>query len=238
MPEAIVITPVKDSIENTMETIMAIHTGQIPVKHLVYNDFSLPSTKEILEANKDKYGYDLIHLENLTNHPSPNYKLVLQHAQQLALQEKLPLIIVESDVEVKENTIGRMLDFYRNNNHIGLLGTITVDNYGVINFPYLRFKGHQAKQGYIETKKSLSFCCTLISPELLSRYDFAQLNASKDWYDTFLSDQSLKLGFRNILLTDTPVLHKPHGSRPWKQLKYSSPLKYYILKIFKRRDKI
>jgi hypothetical protein len=37
---------------------------------------------------------------------------------------------------------------------------------------------------------------------------------------------------------ESPVIHKPHSSRPWKLLKYSNPLSYYLQKLLKRRDKI
>ena len=53
-----------------------------------------------------------------------------------------------------------------------------------------------------------------------------------------ISHQSLKEGFKNYLFTTLPVLHQPHGSRPWKQLKYKNPLKYYWLKYTKGLDKI
>ena len=53
-----------------------------------------------------------------------------------------------------------------------------------------------------------------------------------------ISHQSLKEGFKNYLFTTLPVWHRPHGSRPWKQLKYKNPLKYYWLKYTKGLDKI
>ena len=45
-------------------------------------------------------------------------------------------------------------------------------------------------------------------------------------------------GFHNYLFINLPVLHRPHGSRPWKKLKYTNPLKYYWLKYTKGLDKI
>lgn len=238
MFKAIVVTPVKDSIENTMDTIKAIHASEIKVQHLVYNDFSSEATKQVLEDNESRYSYELIHLENLTSTPSPNYKLVLQDAQRRALEAELPLIIVESDVEVKPDTFGLLLAFDQQHERVGLVGAITVGHDGNINFPYLRFKDQRPREGVLNTKKSLSFCCTLISLEFLMHYGFASLKPSKDWFDTFISKQALTLGFSNFLLYDVPVLHKPHGSRPWKQLKYTNPFKYYLLKLIKRRDKI
>lgn len=53
-----------------------------------------------------------------------------------------------------------------------------------------------------------------------------------------ISHESLEQGMHNYLLTDLPVLHRPHGSRPWKKLKYSNPLKYYLKKYTKGWDKI
>lgn len=238
MVKALVITPVKDSIDNTMETIKAVHSSRIAVRHVVYNDFSTAATKEILEANKEQYAYELVHLEDLTTNPSPNYKLVLQDAQRRALADEVPLVIVESDVEVKASTFEELLDFEGRYERIGLLGAMTVDRDNEINFPYLKFKNYTNSRGFIETKKSLSFCCTLLSLPFLKRYDFRALKPSKDWFDTFISKQSIALGFKNVVLTDTRVLHKPHGSRPWKQVKYSNPVKYYWLKLIKRRDKI
>lgn len=236
--KAIVVTPVKDAIESTLETIQAVHGSQTAAQHIVYNDFSSTASKEILERQKLSFGYELIHLEDLTNHPSPNYRLVLQDAQKQALQRNLPLILVESDVIVKTDTFERLLEFYGRHTNVGLIGAVTVDEQDNINFPYLRFKDQSLGAKSIETKKSLSFCCTLISVEFLRRYDFIHLNESKDWFDTFISYQATDMGFKNYLLYDVPVWHKPHGSRPWKQLKYTNPIKYYLLKFLKRRDKI
>ena len=238
MTEAIVITPVKDSLETTLTTISAISKSITPVHHVVYNDFSTAETKAGLEQISKEIDFELIHLEDLTDHPSPNYKLVLQVAQQRAVKEGVPLIVVESDVVIEPDTIQRMLDFYKQHPDTGLLGAVTVDEEGKVNFPYLKFKNKKPQSGYTQTGKSLSFCCTLMSNQLLQQYNFADLDDSKHWYDTFLSDEAVRLGMRNFVLTGTPVLHKPHGSRPWKLLKYSNPLKYYFLKLIKNRDKI
>jgi hypothetical protein len=73
---------------------------------------------------------------------------------------------------------------------------------------------------------------------LLRAYDFQQLNPEKNWYDVTISHESTRLGLNNYLFTTLPVLHRPHTSRPWKQLKYKNPLKYYWLKFTKGLDKI
>lgn len=236
MIEAIVVTPVKDSIKTTIETIEAIANSNYAIHYVVYNDFSSHETKLALENAKSKYNFELVHLEDITNNPSPNYKLVLQKAQERALQENLPLIIVESDVKIEKDTFEMMLNFNKTHENVGLVGAITVDLTGEVNFPYLKFK--RQKSGVISTKRSLSFCCTLISNEFLNAYSFQNLDNTKHWFDVFISHKSIELNFNNYILTDTPVLHQPHGSRPWKHLKYTNPIKYYFLKFIKRRDKI
>lgn len=235
MIQAIVITPVKDSLTTTLETIKSIANSNCRVKHIVYNDFSTDTTKKALEGAVNTYEFELVNLEDITNHPSPNYRLVLQHAQERALKENLPLIIVESDVIIEENTFEKMINFSKDGN-IGMVGAVTVDEKGRVNFPYLKFKTE--KRPTINTNRSLSFCCTLLTSNFLKAYSFQNLNESKDWYDVFISNKSTELGFQNHILINTPVLHKPHGSRPWKLLKYKNPIKYYLEKFLKRRDKI
>ncbi|MFO7923694.1 MAG: glycosyltransferase [Bacteroidales bacterium] len=236
MIKALVVTPVKDSIETTLSSARAVANSSVKVKHIIFNDFSTPETQSVLESYQLEIGYELVNLKELTDHPSPNYKLVLQIAQQKALEENIPLIVVESDVVIGKDTIERLLNHLLSDEKAGLIGAITVDEKGKINFPYQKFKG--VKESVILTGRSLSFCCTLFSLELLRNYNFSGLNEAKDWYDTFISKKSLQLGFHNILLMDTLVLHKPHASRPWKQLKYTHPLKYYFLKFWKGLDKI
>ncbi|MDR7129114.1 GT2 family glycosyltransferase [Algoriphagus sp. 4150] len=236
MAEVIVITPVKNSLETTLDTARAISGSSIRVKHVIFNDFSTEETKAGLELNQSEIGYELVHLEDHTDHPSPNYKLVLQMAQKMAIEQKLPLLVVESDVVVKPETVADLLDFQKSTAKSGLVGSVTVDERGVVNFPYLKFKG--VKEQVIDTSRSLSFCCTLFSADFLNAYDFKGLDEAKDWYDTFISKKSVELGFKNHVLMNAPVWHRPHASRPWKQLKYSNPLKYYFLKFWKGMDKI
>lgn len=233
---AIIVTPVKNALENTLDTIKKIAKSNIPVQHFVYNDFSDEETFLGLEKNKKEYGYTLINLSELLNTPSPNYKYVLQDAQRKALAANVPLIIVESDVEVASDTFEKMIQTMATNEKPGLIGAITVDENKEVNFPYLKFKNK--KENLFKTDRSLSFCCTLFSPEFLKTNNLMNLQEGKDWYDTSISQQALRMGFNNYLLMDAPVLHKPHGSRPWKKLKYSNPIKYYFQKFIKGRDKI
>lgn len=234
--QALVITPVKNAIENTMATIEAIASSDIPVWHIVYNDYSDRETTATLEKNQAVFGYELIHLESLTPTPSPNYKTVLQNAQKRALEMDLDLIIVESDVEVQKDTFEKLLAFKNSHPNIAMVGAITIGHDRKVNFPYLKFK--EEKEAIIKTNRSLSFCCTLLSVPFMKIFDFLELDSSKDWYDTIISHKAIDLGWDNYVLMDTPVLHKPHGSRPWKQLKYTNPIKYYWQKFIEGRDKI
>ncbi len=236
MPEAIIITPVKDSLETTKQTIKAIFETKGNFEYFVFNDFSTPETKKYLEEVKDRLKFHLVNLEEITNTPSPNYKLVLQMAQKIALDNNCPLIIIESDVIVKQNTLSDLLKILNEKQNPGMVGAITVDKTGAYNFPYTfeKIKSNEI----ISTSHSLSFCCTLISKEFLSKFDFKNLAENKDWFDVYISRQSKKLGFNNYLAKGTEVLHLPHSSRPWKNLKYTNPLLYYLKKYFYKRDRI
>jgi hypothetical protein len=236
MPQVLVINPVKNAIETTLDTARAITKSTVKVKYVIFNDFSTVETKDILEKHREELGYELIHIEDLTDHPSPNYKLVLQLAQQQAVEAGIPLLVVESDVVITPTTIETLLKQMIADPTSGLIGSVTVDEKGLVNFPYLKFKG--VKEPVIATQRSLSFCCTLFSPAFLQAYDFKGLDEAKDWYDTFISKKSVELGFKNTVLMHAPVWHRPHASRPWKQLKYSNPLKYYFLKFWKGLDRI
>lgn len=236
MPEAIIITPVKDSLITTNLTINAISEAKGNFEYYVFNDFSQPETKQFLEEAKKKYSFQLIHLEEITSTPSPNYKLVLEIAQKTALQKNCPLIIVESDVVVKPDTITGLLSVLKAKPNPGLIGAITVDKNGCYNFPYTFEK--TKSYDIVNTSHSLSFCCTLVSVEFLKLFDFSTLSQNKDWFDVFISRQAKKMGFRNYLAKNLEVLHLPHSSRPWKHLKYTKPMLYYFNKIFYKRDRI
>ena len=134
-----------------------------------------------------------------------------------------------------DSSIARMVEVAQEKN-IGMVAAVTHDDNGRVNFPYEYAQKYSI--GAIDTHKRLSFCCTLMTVEMLQRVDFEQLNPEKDWFDVTITRLSRESGFQNILLTDTPVRHYPHSSRPWKQLKYTHPLRYYWRKIFYAKDKI
>ena len=233
-----IITPVKDSIDSTLDTVRAIMSSDIkvPFTYTIYNDFSTPENTLRLEEASKEYGFQLVNLSDLTDHPSPNYLLVLQKTQQEAIEAKAGLLIVESDVTVQPNTLQSLFDGAIERKDCGMAAAITTDESGAINFPYLYAKGRKPK--VYDEKKRFSFCCTLLTLDYLKAFDFHQLDASKNWFDVTISHESLNKGFHNYLFINLPVLHRPHGSRPWKQLKYTNPLKYYWLKFTKGLDKI
>ena len=107
-----IITPVKDSIELTLQTVEAVMASgfQIPYTYTVYNDFSTEENTAKLQEASGRLGFELVNLAEITEHPSPNYLLVLQMAQQRAIEADAGLIIVESDVVVKKNTLQALFD--------------------------------------------------------------------------------------------------------------------------------
>jgi len=233
-----IITPVKDSIDSTLGTVKAIMESDIsvPYTYTIYNDFSTPENTLRLEEASKRYGFQLVNLSDLTDHPSPNYLLVLQKTQQEAIEADAGLLIVESDVTVEKHTLQALFDGAMERKDCGMAASVTVDGNGEINFPYLYAKGRKPK--VYDEKKRFSFCCTLLTPQFLKAFDFHLLDASKNWFDVTISHESIRKGFHNYLFVNLPVLHRPHGSRPWKQLKYTNPLKYYWLKFTKGLDKI
>jgi len=236
MPEAIIITPVKDSLETLKRTVQSILQADGDFNYIIFNDFSKPETKQFLDKTSSDSGFKIVHLENVTDTPSPNYKLVLRMAQKMAIENNCPLIIIESDVVIRKETITQLLEYARSNDKAGMVGAITIDESGAYNFPYTfeKVKSNEV----IKTHHSLSFCCTLLTIDFLKAFSFQSLADNKDWFDVFISRQSNRMGYNNYLAKGTEVLHLPHSSRPWKNLKYKNPFLYYLKKIFLKRDRI
>lgn len=233
-----IITPVKDSIDLTLQTIEAVMSSDLkaPFIYTVYNDFSTAENTAKLKEASEKWGFELVNLSDITTHPSPNYLFVLQIAQERAIAAEAGLLIVESDVLVKKETLQSLFDGALERSDCGIAAAVTVDEHGNINYPYLFAQGNE-NMVYAE-KRHCSFCCSLLTLNFLRKFDFHLLDSEKNWHDVTISHQSLKEGFKNYLFTTLPVLHRPHSSRPWKQLKYKNPLKYYWLKYTKGLDKI
>ncbi len=235
-----IITPVKDSIDLTLETARAILDSEIsvPYTYTVYNDFSTDENTVRLEKAAKEMGFNLVNLADITDHPSPNYLLVLQMCQQKAIDDNAGLLIIESDVVVKKKTVQALYDGAKNYAQCGIAAAVTVDENGKINYPYGYAKGHENQVYAVD--RHCSFCCSLLTPEFMRTYSFKKLNSDKNWFDVTISHESLKHGFTNYLFTinNITVWHRPHSSRPWKQLKYKNPLKYYWLKYTRGLDKI
>ena len=229
--EVHIIMPVKDSLQTAEEAIRAIvASGYILT---VYDDYSTAENAARLDALSAETGIRVVHISEHTDHPSPNYRWVLIHAQQECIEKEQNLVIVESDVIVRDTTITTLCEAVKS--RIGLVSAVTTNENGIINFPY-EYARRIKQDG--SCKKRFSFCCTLLTNEFLHAYDFENLDPTKNWYDVTISHMSVKMGFENILQVSNPVLHKPHSSRPWKQLKYTNPLLYYWRKLIQRRDKI
>ena len=223
--------PVKDSLTTAEQAIRAIvATGHTLT---VYDDNSTAENAARLDALSDELAIQVVHISAHTDHPSPNYRWVLIHAQQQCLTNKQHLVIVESDVMVFPHTLESLSAAVKEKT--GMVAAVTHDEQDKVNFPYEYAKGI-CKDG--PCSKRFSFCCTLLTNAFLKTYSFEQLAPTKNWYDVHISHVSRKLGFDNILQVSNPVLHKPHSSRPWKQLKYKKPLLYYWRKITQHKDKI
>lgn len=235
MENLLIITPVKDSIDTAKTSIGKICTSKGEFSYFVYNDYSTAETRNILEA-ESKNGFELINIEELVETPSPNYRFTLIDSQKKALAQNAGLLIIESDVYVKPDTISALFSFAKNIPDCGMVAAITVDDNETINFPYLHIEPDGSDA--INTNRRLSFCCTLLTLPLLQKMNFEDLSDKKDWFDVQISHDSTKLGFKNYVLPNVTVQHLPHSSRPWKKLKYTNPVKYYLRKWFWGKDKI
>ena len=158
------------------------------------------------------------------------------NANKRSVARKATLVIVESDVFVTPETLVCLKAEAGARPDSGIVAAVTTDEEGRINYPYLYAKRKKGKN--LDTRRHLSFCCSLLTPQLLEKVDFQNLDSSKDWFDVTISHLSLEAGLHNWLLCTLPVVHKPHQSRPWKQLKYKNPLLYYWRKFTHGFDKI
>lgn len=232
-----IIIPVKDSIEMAKKAIQAIVNSGHTV--CIYNDNSNQENTKKLDEIAQLHHIELIHISTLTDHPSPNYRLVLQHARKRALSNQQHLVIVESDVIVQSNTLSLLASQVQPG--VGMIAAVTTNEEGTYNFPYhylLKWRYRRLAKETISTNKRFSFCCTLLTHEFLKKADFELLDPTKNWFDVTISHWSLSLGLKNLLMLDNPVLHYPHASRPWKLLKYTNPWLYYWRKFTQKKDRI
>ncbi|GET23643.1 glycosyltransferase [Prolixibacter denitrificans] len=236
MKKLIIITPIKDSLETLMHTIDTLRSGTNTIPYYIFDDFSNEETIGWLNENQEKYQLKIVHLSDYTSHPSPNYRLTLNMARKMALEEGAHLAIIESDVIAQPETLEALVELTEQLPDAGLVGSVTTDSYGNINFPYSYVK--KSMPEVYQTPRSMSFCCTVLSNDLMKAFDFAELDSSRDWYDVYITKRARQLGFSNYISLKNPVIHKPHGSRPWKMLKYKNPILYYLKKFTQKRDRI
>ena len=235
-----IITPVKDSIELTLQTIRSVLDSQLdrPFVYTIYDDFSTPENVARLEAAVAAEGgaLQLVRLSELTDHPSPNYRTILCTARRKALEAGAALVIVESDVVVRPDTLQRLLEGAEARPDCALAAAITVDPSGRTNYPYEKLRELDEP---VTTRHHLSFCCTLMTNRLLQLADFETLlDPQKTWFDVPISHFARQMQLRNYVFGNLRVVHRPHSSRPWKQLKYANRWRYYWNKLILRPDKI
>ena len=237
MKNPILITPVKDSLKTAREIIISLRSENRDIPYFIFDDYSSRETRRWLEGNSVRYGYKVIGLEKYVRKSSPNYRTTLIMARKMALENNSHLAIVESDVYAKPETIVALNQLADELTDAGLVGAVTVDHSGEINFPY-NYATAIDKPLIFASAKSVSFCCTILTNSLLQKFDFNELPQKMDWFDVYLSKKSRQMGFSNYVVKSLPVVHQPHSSRPWKHLKYKNPLLYYIKKIITQRDRI
>jgi len=232
-----IITPVKDSIDSTLETMRAVLDSALtmPYTYTIYNDNSTPENTARLHAEAEKMGVKVVDLSDLTDHPSPNYLFVLRRCQQECLAADAGLLIVESDVTVKRDTLQGLADGALAREDCGIAAAVTVDEAERVNYPYLYAKGWN---GVVDSRKHCSFCCSLLTPKLLAAFDFLQLDDTKNWFDVTISHESLAAKLHNYLFCNLTVFHPPPGRRPRGTLQKKNQLKYYWIKWTKGFDKI
>ena len=110
MKKLLIITPVKDSIELTEKTIRSVMESfnKDAWNYVVYDDFSSDANAVRLDELSSELGFRVVHLKDELTTPSPNYRFVLQMAQQEAISSDSHLVIVESDVVVNTDTFQRL----------------------------------------------------------------------------------------------------------------------------------
>ena len=106
-----------------------------PFTYTIYDDFSSDETARRLDEEALAQGFQVVHLRDVTDHPSPNYLLVLRTAREHALAADAHLCIVESDVTVQPDTLQALLDGARQRTACGIAAAVPVAEAGEVNYP-------------------------------------------------------------------------------------------------------
>ena len=148
-----IIMPVKDSIEIAERAIRAIVASGHTV--CVYDDNSLQENAERLDQIAKEKSIQVVHISDLTDHPSPNYRLVLQMAQEEALDKGKHLVIVESDVIIQPDTLNRMLAKVEEG--VGMVAAVTIDENGEYKQIYRKYNEVYKSKSPDELGKEIEF---------------------------------------------------------------------------------
>ena len=124
--------PVKDAIESAAVSIRAIRQCGYPL--CVFDDYSTEENAKRIDELSQALSFSVVHIADKYAHPSPNYRWVLQTARREAIAQSKHLLIVESDVVVRSETIPMMLRAI--GKHVGMVAAITHNQENEINFPY------------------------------------------------------------------------------------------------------
>lgn len=127
-----IIMPVKDSIETTERAIRTFVASGHALT--VYDDYSTVETATRLNELQEELGIRVIHISDHLDHPSPNYRWVLIQAQREAIEKHQHLVIIESDVIIRPDTISRLQQAVQEK--VGMVAAVTENEAGEINFPY------------------------------------------------------------------------------------------------------
>ncbi len=229
-----IVTPVKDSLNTARETIETVVAYKGDSEYLLFDDHSGDETREWLKNAATFYSLSLITAKEIGAGDSPNQWHLLQ---ELAQRRKgRAILFIESDVRIEKSTIEELYEFSRNADKPGMVGAVTVDEHNAVCYPYEYVGKHTGE--IVETHKRVSFCCTLITDTFLSQFPIEELHPKKSWFDVELSKKARSFGYKNYILLNQRVYHRPHSSRPWKKEKYRNPIRYYIKKLITGRDNI
>ncbi|MGL1935497.1 MAG: hypothetical protein OCD01_10765 [Fibrobacterales bacterium] len=230
----LIVTPVKDSLDTARDTIETVVAYKGAIEYLIFDDHSERETSEWLKHAASTYSLSLLTAKEIGAGASPNQWHLLQELEKR--RKGRAILFIESDVRIGKSTIEDLYNYALTLDNPGMIGAVTVDDQDTICYPY----GYVARQkgSVVETHKRVSFCCTLITDSFLLDLSINELSPKKSWFDVELSKKSRSFGYKNYILLNQRVYHRPHSSRPWKKEKYRNPIRYYIKKLITGRDSI